>query len=124
MQTYYDLPSIPTTLSVQVPEDRDYSQVLTQTEIVYDQLLAERYHKLMNAIKTRYKEYADKYAELMSAGEHEKAEEFKRWSDTAFLQLKATSAHELQRLREDYENKYLRLWQSLEAQWQANLSYQ
>jgi hypothetical protein len=115
------LACIPTTLSVRSPLDRDYAPVLAQTEVVYDALLAEQHEKLVATICRRRAEFEEKLGELVSAGEHEKAGEFKRWADTALAQLKQKSVTRLQTLREDYERNYIKLWQSLEAQWQANL---
>jgi len=70
-----NMPSIPTTLFVDIPTDRDYAPVLVQTEVVYDQLLAERYQKFKISIDDKIRQFNCKYLELVNAGDLVKVSE-------------------------------------------------
>lgn len=63
------LQSIPTTLYVEIPTDRDYARVLAQTEVIYDQLLAERRAKLELSVEDKRRQFSSKRMELVNAGE-------------------------------------------------------
>ena len=58
------LSEIPTTLHIYIPHDRDYAIILRQTEVVYDQLLAQRRAKLQQKYIERRQDYLDKFEEL------------------------------------------------------------
>lgn len=110
---------LPTTVYVQMPEDRPYSGLLRQTEIVYDQLLSERQRKLQQKISERQSQYLEKYGQLLQT-DQTKASEFERWATAALSHLKNECSKELNELRQDYESKFVKMRISLEEQWTAD----
>ena len=108
-------------LTVVLPPGRDYSSILCQTKMVYDQLLADKHAKLTRALLARKAQYDAQCAALEAReekGHEDGILEFGVRAQAELYRLRDELEQELTELRADYQAKMNHMHGELELKWE------
>ncbi len=113
----YSMDIPPPTLTLLLPRDRSYGDLLHQTKTVYDNLLLDKHTKMSQVLTERTTEYHARYAELQSQ-DQDAGREFGEKAQATVERLRSEMRQELLDLKADYQSKLNKMNQQMEMNWQ------